>query len=478
MGAGMWYASFICGIRRAVLTIALPLLMAACALSDEGAVDYRKTEARLTPPRTDGAQPATKEQIRTQLALIKKDFPGPNEVKINKGDKISIRLRDGMIADCSEFFASPLRKFRKNCEIAIVVRAFEFSSTNDFNFGKDGVRAGRLVYYSSDVEPGQTLNLHNLPIYGPITYNGNPIGLDIYIIEIDAEDNQTTSLLKALAKAGSQAFPPAQPVLAVLETLGSALLAGNTDDIEFRYTMVLDPQGGFQGMSYPAVEVGNYAFVRQQRRAQSTPWDELAVDDNDGRVKRQPNNDIVRDLTWLSVQINRNAGDTDVILEQNLYGPFRDKLQEADRVETVNALLPFVEATAKLTADRGREKNFSAARNRYELLLGDLAAGQCTPARQKLFDFHRVLTAAITANNKHKLNLLAAKPAVPGDNTVSYNTAELSEDQVGYFLAKFRTIAKIDNGLEQFTWDGFPTLLSPDFQNLVLAQHNCVPLPG
>jgi len=93
---------------------------------------------------------------------------------------------------------------------------------------------------SNDVEEGQFLNLTNMPIYGPITYNGYPIGIVISVIEIDANSAQISALLGTLASAGAMAYPPAAPVLPLLDSLGQSLLSSGTDDIEFRFTFALD----------------------------------------------------------------------------------------------------------------------------------------------------------------------------------------------------------------------------------------------
>ena len=98
---------------------------------------------------------------------------------IETNNSISIHLRTAFLKDFEAIIGHPLRGFRPNGEIAIVVKAFEFGKGQDFKFGPDAVREGRLVFYSPDVDKGQVLNFNNLPVYGPITYEGNPIGIDM-----------------------------------------------------------------------------------------------------------------------------------------------------------------------------------------------------------------------------------------------------------------------------------------------------------
>ena len=214
-----------------------------------------------------------------------------------------------------------------------------------------------------------------MPVYGPIDFNGKPIGIDIFIVEIDAEDNQTQALLKTLATAGAKAYPPAQPVLAVLNQLGDALLKGRTDDIEFRYSMVLDPARGYRGMAYAVAEAGNYVFVREQTRDKTTEWESLVLNENDGRLYHRGSNALYRDTSYLSVQINRNAGNEEVQLAQNTYGAFRKALEDdqTERAERLSAVL--LPTLNQLALDRVQIRNFSKARSLLEQVR---AAGRTT----------------------------------------------------------------------------------------------------
>jgi hypothetical protein len=260
-------------------------LLAGCAVSNEGAVDYRKAEIvpRSGGPGLDIAavMPAAGPEggvIQAQAArtgappvaparLYRQALRGADpDALIEAGDSISIHLRSAFLKDCEAAIGHPLRGFRPNGEIAIVVKAFEFGQGEDFDFGPDAVRQGRLVFYSPDVEKGQLLNFNNLPVYGPITYQGNPIGIDVSVIEIDAEDAQIAALLGTLATIGAQAYPPAAPILPVLNSPGQALLNGGTNDTEMRFALMLDPGAGYAGVSHPTVEAGDYVCVKKEDR--------------------------------------------------------------------------------------------------------------------------------------------------------------------------------------------------------------------
>jgi hypothetical protein len=129
-------------------------------------------------------------------------------------------------------------------------------------------------------------------------------------METDAEDEQAFALLKSLASAGAQAFAPAAPVLGVLDRLGASLLSSGTDDIEFRYSFVLDPSGGYKGTVYATTEAGDYVFMRTENREADVDWSKLFLDHITGRVwvVRGDVKELYRENTYLTVQVLRNAG--------------------------------------------------------------------------------------------------------------------------------------------------------------------------
>ena len=118
--------------------------------------------------RRRSANPAIAAPARLDRQALRGEDP---EALIQKGDAISIHMRTAYLKDFEAIIGHPLRSFRPNGEIAIVVKAFEFGKGKDFKFGPDAVREGRLVFYSADVDKGQVLNFDNLPVYGPITYD-------------------------------------------------------------------------------------------------------------------------------------------------------------------------------------------------------------------------------------------------------------------------------------------------------------------
>ena len=176
-------------------------------------------------------------------------------------------------------------------EVAIIVNAVE-GITNSFNPSNEE-NTGRVIYYNDDVrESGQIINARNLPIYGPQQYNGDNITFDLWMLELDNDENKKISeLLKSLSNLGQAAYPPSAPALMVLNTLGSAFLSGNQDDVEARINMRFDilPPAGSEVARLPLQE-GYYAFVREENRDLNPEWDKFTVNTKMGELCKAKSN--------------------------------------------------------------------------------------------------------------------------------------------------------------------------------------------
>lgn len=433
---------------KAAIAVFGPLCLAACAFSNEGAVDFRRAQPYDAASASKGLQSAAQGPL-TPALLVAKDIPsGSANSRIDKKDKVSIRLRDGFLQGCNERLRNPMRQFKKNCEVAILFKAFEFASGEDFNFKPGAEKDARLVYFSKDVQPGQFFNFHNLPVYGPLEYTGKPIGIDIWVLEIDSEDRQAAAVLRTLASIGAKAYAPAAPVLPVLDQLGSALLSSGTDDVELRYTMVLDPGSSYGGAAYSTTEAGDYVFIREGDRSNATDWPALRLDHNTGRVWRQSGDGgttLYRDNTYLTVQVLRNAGSEDVTLAQNTYGDFRAAI-ETEATERVTALKTFTDELENLARKRVHIRNFTRVQALYERMVARPAT-EAVAAKQDAFDLFVRLQDAIKAGND----------------------ADLAPDQVDAMLAKLRsmTTAATQAEIAHFTRDGFQKLSFDAFLALI-----------
>lgn len=331
--------------------------LSGCANLNEGAINYRRVH--LTPKRPPL-------EASTGLALVQKyQRSAPDDGRIAKGDSISVHLSQAFIKDFYEMAA--FWRFESEAElrgeIAVVVSAFELAEGKDLDFSPSAAESGRVVYYNDDVRKGQFLNFSYLPVYGPITYNGRPLVFQFYIIELDTGNEQLKPLLSSLAALGKTAYPPASPILSLLDTLGKAVLSGNKSDVIFRYSMVLHPDRGYVRAAYPVLEAGHYVFVRKEDRQAEEEWGPLTFDEQEGRL-RLAKGQSFRGDTYLVLDIQKGFDATNLDLAQNTYGNLLRKLGEAT-TRSVTEVKGIIDG---FTSEQVRTRTFGELRG----LAGDL----------------------------------------------------------------------------------------------------------
>jgi hypothetical protein len=261
-----------------------------------------------------------------------------NKINFENGDLLSLHLKTAYINDFPENNVSPYftellsRKLGKATgEIAIIANAFEEIDGKEIDF--TNTREGRVVFYSDDVLRKQFLNFNNMPIYGPITYNGAPFAFRISIFELDEFSEQGKKMIELLADAGSKAIPPASPILNILNSLGSTFYNNDQTDVEFRYTMILDPKGGSDTINHFSLEVGNYVLIRSENRENMIEWQKIFLDDNEGRLYKVNDYDEIEPYTdgsYLVVEINKNSSYLGVEIAQNNFISLLTSLKEKD----------------------------------------------------------------------------------------------------------------------------------------------------
>jgi hypothetical protein len=197
-------------------------------------------------------------------------------------------------------------------EIAVLANIGERSDTvgltiNPADLGKKA----RVIYYNDDVrESGQLLNAMNIPIYGPKLYGGKPFILEVTVLELDNDENaQIKGLLSTLAGIGDKAYPPASPILGVLDALGGSLLSGNQDDRELAYQMQFDVQGPASSAVHRLyLQEGYYALLRNENRGGDIPWDDIKLDREKGLLVWAAGDkagQVYRERTWLLLRVAR-----------------------------------------------------------------------------------------------------------------------------------------------------------------------------
>ncbi|WP_159872675.1 hypothetical protein [Novosphingobium sp. 9U] len=296
---------------------------------DTGEIDYRRAEPleapavarRLLDYRTEcareqgfsGVVSATSRETPCVpllgSALVRQNVGGQQAIRA--GDVYSIRLEHGLVAFLTEpgisvrRLASGKSVRRAVGEIVVLASSFEFSSTGGSaeEAGDGGGNATvptvvrfsdmtdlaqtKVIYYGPDVEEGQDLNFSNIPIQAPTRYGGNPIGIQLIVLELDRMSSQMQSLLKRLAGLGqaSNLVPGGQAGSVLLE-LGTSLLTQDNDDTIFEYRFVLDPSDGRLGTVSAPFEAGRYVLRRSDERRDDQNWRNLQLDLNTGKLVR------------------------------------------------------------------------------------------------------------------------------------------------------------------------------------------------
>lgn len=333
-------------IFRTIFLLLAVGCLAGCALLNEGAVNYRKAK----PPSAGQGGPAP-----TRLELVEKNI-GPSDrnqlISRSTNDSLEVTLQSAFIKDFVEFPALLTKgEFVPRGEVAIIVNVFELGKGKDLGYAPGDFTKGRLVYFNDDVRKGQFLNFANLPVYGPASYSGKKLGIEITIMELDAESKALKALLNSLAGLGKVAYPQASPMLEVLNRLGGAMLGGSHDDRIFKYYMTLEPGDSYRGMREPVLAEGDYVFLRKEDRNAAEDWDGLEYDDAAKRLRvksaaqsaqtdnsrygkrlslAQSQDGFYRGDSYLVFSINRNKPVTDYNpQEDSSYEVFRAKYEQA-----------------------------------------------------------------------------------------------------------------------------------------------------
>lgn len=297
---------------KKLLTSFFCCILASCATTDTGSVDFRRAESQslktvqkkfLTSLKECSPNIAGKKE-RTCAPMaptsLARKFVGKAAKAINKDEVYSIRLDYGVIADMNEIRKPSLRKggkFAQNGEVVILVKAFEFSadknnpegflnfsqSTKEGDEVKDDFSQARVVYFNPDVDAGQQLNISNIPILGPVKYGGRPVGLQLIILELDKMSDPVKSVMQNLADLG-RSYVNAGPVTDTLFDLGTSLIEGSLDDIIFEYRMVMDNVEHTKDQIVSPFEEGRVVFRRVQDRDNDLIWRNMRVDENSGAL--------------------------------------------------------------------------------------------------------------------------------------------------------------------------------------------------
>jgi hypothetical protein len=286
-------------LPRLALAVAIALnLLPAQARTNVGLVDYA-----YVPP--DGCL-CTRLSAKT---AEKYTAIGGDRFVVQKDSAYEVSLKRVKMDDFYADFWNPGQG-----EFAIVARAFEMSSdpntpASGFDFRPDAANGGRIIYYSNDVRRQQDLNFGQIPMFGPVVYNGNPVGISLFVLEIDTTNDkaQMATLLSTLAGIGQIVSIPGTPVFNLLENLGTSLINANKDDLLMRYdTTFRSDKGMLPHIRSALFRYGDYVLLRQEDRSKPIPWESYWYAPGSGRLFADSECNIpATGLAYGIIQINR-----------------------------------------------------------------------------------------------------------------------------------------------------------------------------
>lgn len=393
--------------------------------------------------------------------------------QIAAGETISVHLMQAFngIAFESKNFSETFGNRGSNAEIVIIANVCEQGKSGcSMAFGPKSDKKGRVIFYSNGVKALQYLNFSFLPVYGPIEYEGGPLVIQISIIELDDPSDQQKAMLKSLASAGQQMYPPASNVLTVLDSVGSAILSNSADDILFRYSMTLVPDSNSNNYQSPIVAEGNYAFVRKNTSKgplEQEIFDKLMFDNLSGRLVeecsdkeniktiKQNQDGSSSEHDYIPCTLDLTTGRMFKDYRSNTYLTFQIKSgfvpKTLDNLQTFEMLLNDINQAADesalgaIDAIESLQLKFSskAANN---TLLKSLNALDITLAKvpRDEFDLFSVQAFELTEHYENELNKLKLENCYT-DTATDKCKALITKEQLTSFQLKLRTLLKSIN---------------------------------
>jgi hypothetical protein len=367
-------------------------------------------------------------------------------------DYISINLKsayfnsftEGILERSANSIASTYgKKSNVKGEIAIIINVGE--KIDQIVNPADSTNPGRVVFYSKDIYEGQIINQSFGPVYGPIRWSGNPITIDITVIELDQEDNaQLGGILSSLAKIGTSSLSlTSSKVVDALNQVGAAFVYSNTDDVIAKYRFTLVPQHGKHDVALPVLREGDLIITRASERSTPLNWNNLCFNEGEGTLKiisnsnNQSNcNEINNNppFNYIVLTIAKNIGENDQTPDLQL-----SQLNEA--IRTSGSIQAIRDATSKISSAVSRDANFRKAKKSLESI-----ESKKTISAVRTLDaavVSEILQCSYIANTP--LDLSSTIDSVKQICGHDYADSSITKNEFEYFVNK---LVSMDNCLE------------------------------
>ena len=151
----------------------------------------------------------------------------------------------------------------------------------------------RVLFKEGHQAAGYLLNQRDRLLFGPIIYNGHPIRVRVFVVELDREENEIASqILRRAVQVAATAYPAVGPVGGAAVSIGDLFLALNEDDRELVYDFTLYPSTHSHG---PYLRTGHYALIKTENRKRLRGF--LLSPGDRNNVTRYQSEDALADVT-------------------------------------------------------------------------------------------------------------------------------------------------------------------------------------
>lgn len=277
-------------------------------------------------------------------------------------------------------------------EIAIVANVTE-GKTTPGSRDAEGNLMGRVVFYSDDVYKRQLLNEFNIPLYGPLPYEGGELTVDLWVLELDrAESEQFGAVLRSLADASGQSAGLSIPGLNILSKVGAAFLNSNQDDIIGHIKFTLVPPQPETRETDPILRTSDILITRTPDRTFGSHWNDCVYRPLNGLVFCPKKGKLVATLDNLVVISVRKASSTVDIGPDLNWKDFSDRVKTAPSVPALDLVIDeFADTSA-------RAANLRAAISAADSVLNPLTS-QLVRERDADFLLKRIQCAVMVDQN-------------------------------------------------------------------------------
>ncbi len=167
-------------------------------------------------------------------------------IQLTKGDVFSVRLDSVYVRESREIAGS---------EFLVYVEVFDVQPD-------DRQRLTRVLFKEVNQSAGFLINFRNRLAFGPIQYNGHPIRIRLFVVELDRQENEIASAIIREAIQIAGAFAPGLGIFApTVSSAGDLILLLNQDDRELTADFTLYPATHSHG---PHLETGKYVIIKTE----------------------------------------------------------------------------------------------------------------------------------------------------------------------------------------------------------------------